>query len=374
MVFYIIRLNFICLFFCVTNLVAQNEFLPLIVKNHFTKVKDCNSIEVKCLDTILTNTNNNWQSSHSSREYLGIRLKEKTYLYCKERIWSGSISETIIFDTIAYRNSKYGSIKTDPMLILSEFADCYYQFATDSFYFAEGDQFNLINNTCFEYTTSFIWEDIKNINSFRYYFDYHNNLKKVIYIQISGTDTTIRKTYYTSIKRSHLVDNMVFSKIKSRLNIAVKESKIKKVEKSELIKYKNNSSVFTNERIVIGNQSLSLDSIISKGKITILYEWFNGCLPCHEIAPHLDSIYLQYKDKGLNIVGLNNVNSRTYIDTCTKNYESYNYKKVLDEKLSINGSPTIIIFNNENKIIGKLIGYNLVSVQDLKNYISIIFK
>lgn len=349
--------------------------LPGRVQAYVKDRKAINTIQIECIDTVRLKSNNKWVFDASSKQYYGVHKDGKSYLYLKEKLWSGQYVEKLIYDTAVYMMGKWGVDKLEEWQVLADFADCSYQFYKDTFYYKANDEMRMLNDSVFEYASKSEWEGLSYQVNIQYTFDKRNNLKLVRYFQIAGgTDTAIRITKYNYVNKQNSVDMAVWNKIRLRYEFALKQKKIKRVEVSLLQKFENKKVPYTFEKLAIRNQSLSLDSIIRFGKITILYKWFEGCVPCAQIRPYIDTIYRANKEKGLNVIGVNNVNSKPFVDTINCSYQNYFCTKTLDNKLEINGSPTLLIFNNQNQLLARLNGYTQVSVEDLKTYLAELLK
>ena len=85
--------------------------------------------------------------------------------------------------------------------------------------------------------------------------------------------------------------------------------------------------------------------------------WFLACKPCRESFPHLQEISEKYKDKGLEVIGIN------FHDTENKEYASKILKKGgilysnlfsdrnLRVQLGVTSFPTFMIFDKNQKIV-----------------------
>lgn len=358
------------LLFSIDTLNAQ-IILPAKMRTYIESKRATKTIEIESMDTTWFKSDNKWVFDASAKKYYGVRKDGKSYLYLKEKLASGKYVERLIYDTAVYIIASWGVDKLEEWQVSGNFISCSYQFGKDTFYYKANDKMTMLNDSVFEYISYSVWEDISYELNMRYFFDHQNKLKRVVNFQIAGaTDTTITITQFTKVKRHSTIDKAIFDKIKAKHDFALKQKKIVRIEPSLLQKFETKDVRYTYENISIRNQSFSLDSIIRYGNITILYKWFEGCVPCAQLRPYIDTLFRTNSAKGLNIIGLNNVNPKSFLDTLNRSYQTYMCTKTLDNKLEIKGSPTLLIFNNQNQLLARLIGYTPVSVEDLKKYIA----
>lgn len=106
-------------------------------------------------------------------------------------------------------------------------------------------------------------------------------------------------------------------------------------------------------------KDVSLADYVTKSKLTIVDFWASWCGPCRAEIPNLIGLYEQYKDKGVQVVG---------VDVWERNEEA-GPKAVKDMKIpypvmyggtqettdlyGIMGIPTIIVIDNEGRILAR---------------------
>jgi len=111
-----------------------------------------------------------------------------------------------------------------------------------------------------------------------------------------------------------------------------------------------------------------------KGSIVIIDFWATWCPPCREEIPHFVELYNQYKDQGLEIIGVSmDQNPQRvipgFIEKNNINYTIlFGEDKVYDLYGGINAIPTTFIVDKEGNLVRKYIGYKEKGVfeQDIK--------
>jgi len=101
-----------------------------------------------------------------------------------------------------------------------------------------------------------------------------------------------------------------------------------------------------------------------KGKVVIIDFWATWCPPCKEEIPHFISLYHEYRDKGLEVIGISmDRNPRKVLPGFIKD-NGINYsillgnENVYDLYGGIAAIPTTFIIDKEGNIRKKYIGYN----------------
>jgi thiol-disulfide isomerase/thioredoxin len=142
----------------------------------------------------------------------------------------------------------------------------------------------------------------------------------------------------------------------------------------ELVAARVKSFDFTFELPNLDGKTVSLADY--KGKVLIVDIWGTWCGPCQKEIPHFVELHKKYKDKGLEIVGINyeegtpeEVKQRIK-DFATKNGITYTCvlgdDKTRDQVPNFQGYPTTIFIDRTGKVRFKVVGYH--SLEDLESW------
>lgn len=106
----------------------------------------------------------------------------------------------------------------------------------------------------------------------------------------------------------------------------------------------------------LNGQLTKLSSL--RGKYTLIDFWASWCGPCRKEIPNLKKVYAEYKDKGLQLIGVSIDNSEAAWQKAVKeeqlDYLQLNDPKNITGKLyNFNGIPFIILISPEGVILEK---------------------
>lgn len=120
----------------------------------------------------------------------------------------------------------------------------------------------------------------------------------------------------------------------------------------------------------LDGNDISLSNL--EGKVIFLNFWATWCPPCREEIPGFVEIYDQYKDKGIEIIGisvdkLGTKSLLAFIEKYKMNYPVVlGTQKVIDDYKPGRFIPVTIIIDKKGKIREKHIGF--MDKETLKNY------
>lgn len=106
------------------------------------------------------------------------------------------------------------------------------------------------------------------------------------------------------------------------------------------------------------------DGTVLKGKFVIVDFWATWCKPCREEFPNLREIYTEFKEKGLEIVGINldeqlddfksfqQSEMLPWLLVRSSNDEKIGFKTTVAEQVAPSGIPLVLILDRDSKVIG----------------------
>ena len=116
---------------------------------------------------------------------------------------------------------------------------------------------------------------------------------------------------------------------------------------------------FALEKIDGGNYTLSE----SKGKVIIIDFWATWCPPCVKGVPEFSELYNEYKEKGLEVVGLSVDRGgpsvvQKFVDKNNVPYPVMMANMGTIESYEVfSGIPTTFIIDRDGKVVTKVVGY-----------------
>ena len=106
-------------------------------------------------------------------------------------------------------------------------------------------------------------------------------------------------------------------------------------------------------------ENLSISAL--KGKVVFLNFWATWCGPCRSEMPSMESLYNLYKEKGLEILAVNNGEEQEQVLAFLRN-NGLSFTAVLDADSKVSASygiqaiPTSFLIDREGKIIARIVG------------------
>jgi cytochrome c biogenesis protein CcmG/thiol:disulfide interchange protein DsbE len=111
----------------------------------------------------------------------------------------------------------------------------------------------------------------------------------------------------------------------------------------------------------LNNQEITLSKL--KGKVVLLDFWATWCAPCRESIPHLIQLHNSYKEKGLEIIGMNlDKGSLETIHQFGKSmgipYPITIATEDVARDYGVTALPTTVLIDKTGRIRQKLLGFN----------------
>lgn len=139
---------------------------------------------------------------------------------------------------------------------------------------------------------------------------FHNEMKEIINNSLLQNPGTYVTAYYLRFKVDELSEDSL-KRLYAAFPEKVKQSKYGKLLNEEIQKKSIGvpgamAHDFASDDI--NGTPLKLSDF--KGKYVLLDFWASWCLPCRKGNPHLKEVYAQYKDKGFEIIGISDDDSK----------------------------------------------------------------
>jgi thiol-disulfide isomerase/thioredoxin len=358
----------------------------------------------QCEKTKLFNNFNNLQNKYKAVSFVIEKvninynswdLKSETDTFVtKEKFWGIREKNGFKFFKIGLDTSKpyYSSIYyMDTAVFLSNISETYKQNILNSkfTYFYEaflflhapkdtffkcftGDSVKILNENSFFYSRNYDddygpvhIESQYVFDSNGYVINYENFVNQQVMLPKYYVNTAFSEIQYYKEVPIHIKEKIERSFAAAQKNYI--KSKLKKVDSSNyhLISSKpvHLLDIYKYDKII------SLDSIVKSNKITLLYFWFDGCSPCHLLKPYLIDIYSSFHSEGLELIGLNSMDNKKFIDSCNFNFINYFDKLKNNKQLNFIGYPTVLVINKNGELLGYLEGYTELGVSKMKKHL-----
>ncbi|WP_130811462.1 TlpA disulfide reductase family protein [Olsenella sp. Marseille-P4559] len=114
----------------------------------------------------------------------------------------------------------------------------------------------------------------------------------------------------------------------------------------------------------ISNDETVSNEVFKKNKVTVLSFWFNGCTSCVKEMPLLQELSDKYKDKGVNVLGVNaeagftddaKDEGRDILSKQGVTYDNIAFNSKSDANQVIEGLtafPTTMVIDQDGKLVG----------------------
>jgi thiol-disulfide isomerase/thioredoxin len=111
----------------------------------------------------------------------------------------------------------------------------------------------------------------------------------------------------------------------------------------------------------LDNQEITLSKL--KGKVVLLDFWATWCAPCRESIPHLIQLHNSYREKGLEVIGMNlDKGSLETVHRFGKSMDIPYPITITTEDIArdygVTALPTTVLIDKTGKIRQKLLGFN----------------
>lgn len=100
-----------------------------------------------------------------------------------------------------------------------------------------------------------------------------------------------------------------------------------------------------------------------KGKVTLIDFWASWCKPCRQSVPSYNKIAAKYKDKGVQILAINEDENVADLEKFLKEVPAdfpvfRDPGKEMGKTFQVNALPTLFILNRNTKVVAMVKGYS----------------
>ena len=93
-----------------------------------------------------------------------------------------------------------------------------------------------------------------------------------------------------------------------------------------------------------------------RGEIVVINFWASWCPPCRDEAPDLETVYQEYKDRGVTFIGITHVDEVTdslaFIEEFGMSYlNAPDQRSVVADKYAIRGVPETFVIGRDGRIV-----------------------
>lgn len=141
---------------------------------------------------------------------------------------------------------------------------------------------------------------------------------------------------------------------------------------------KGTTAPFINAVSYLTGESITTQAY--KGKVVLLDFWYSNCYPCKKSMPLLEQLHLKYKDKGLQLVGINPIDKNKSVEEISSLLRNngitylngYDYTRGTALDYQVVAYPTLYLINKEGKIAFSSIGFDVDKFMELDNQIQLL--
>jgi thiol-disulfide isomerase/thioredoxin len=119
-------------------------------------------------------------------------------------------------------------------------------------------------------------------------------------------------------------------------------------------------------------RSVSLSQF--KGKVVLVDFWATWCAPCRQMLPHIQKMYEDYKDKGLEVMAISAESSAKVTGFQSENkfdFPAYTDEgKEANNAFSITGLPTTIVIGKDGKVVYSTMGMDTNTPDEIQTAVT----